>query len=268
MKTREEFRDFLLDEAKKMYTDKELQRLSAQFLSAADKHSWIHQTTWLGEPSLQLPQDLFSIQEVFVKIRPKIVIESGVAWGGTALFLMTLAQSLYDDNEWLLYVGVDKQYPNEVAKRLAEMIEEKTRLIEGCSYGFIEGDSCASTTHDEIIDFVDYFYDYSKEFPSGSRWANESKLVILDSHHTHDHVLKELEVYSKNYNPEYIIVCDTIIEDIENPSRERPWGPGNSPRTAIREFLSKNDDYEVDESIRNKLLLSCQPDGYLKRKNL
>ena len=90
-------------------------------------------------------------------------------------------------------------------------------------------------------------------------------MVILDSYHTHEHVLKELQLYSpligKGY---YLVCCDTIIQSIpEQEHRKRAWGPNNNPQTALLQFLKKNDRFAIDKTIENKLLLSCNPNGYL-----
>ena len=100
------------------------------------------------------------------------------------------------------------------------------------------------------------------------KYAERKKqvLVCLDSLHTHDHVLRELEIYSQFVTKgSYCVVFDTIIEDFPDEySADRPWGKGNNPKTAVWQFLKKNDRFVIDKKIENKLLITAAPDGYLK----
>lgn len=91
-------------------------------------------------------------------------------------------------------------------------------------------------------------------------------MVILDSHHTEEHVLKELNIYSKFISKGNYLICgDTIIDFIpEQKHRPRPWGPKNNPHTALKKFIKKNKRFKNDKEIENKLLFSCNPNGYLK----
>ncbi|TYT75799.1 hypothetical protein FIM25_02515 [Desulfobotulus mexicanus] len=92
-------------------------------------------------------------------------------------------------------------------------------------------------------------------------------LVCLDSMHTHDHVLAELNAYGSLVSTgSYCVVFDTIIEDMpENMFPDRPWGPGNNPKTAVWEYLKTHPEFEMDRDIQHKLLITVAPDGYLKK---
>lgn len=100
------------------------------------------------------------------------------------------------------------------------------------------------------------------------RAAGKQKiLVCLDSNHTHDHVLAELEAYAPLTSVDsYCVVFDTVIEDLpDDMFSDRPWGVGNNPKTAVWEYLKTHPEFEIDKTIQDKLLITVAPDGYLKR---
>lgn len=241
--TRQEFEEERMQNAKKMHEDESLVLLSNTFLQKADEYKWIHQTSWLGEPCLQLPQDLFAIQEIIFKTKPQWIVEVGMCWGGTTLFLASMLQMTGGKG----VVGIDVFSPTNVI----EALKEKGKYIsDDIRISIIEGSSIEQETIGKVNKIVD----------------NDSCMVILDSHHTHEHVLKELEIYSEFISSgNYMVICDTIVEKI-GTDRKRPWGIGNNPHTALMEFLSKNNQFRIDEQIRNKLLLSCQDNGYIFKK--
>lgn len=239
--TREEFEELRNQSAVEMASDTQLHRDAIDVLVRADHYRWIHQTNWLGEPILNLPQDMFALQDIIFKTRPKFIIEVGVAWGGSLLFCSTLMEILGG----VSVIGIDIYIPEDLKERIMShgKISERIKLINGSS-----NDESTLSAVRSIV-------------------GNERNiLVILDSYHTHEHVLQEL----RNYSPfagkgNYIICGDTIVEDIpEQVHRTRPWGPGNNPATAVKEFLSESDRFVVDEKIEQRLLFSCNPGGYLK----
>ena len=238
--TREEFELFRKEQASLMAQDRKLSREALDVLVQSDHYNWIHQTNWFGEPILNLPQDMFALQEIIFQTRPKFIIEIGVAWGGTLLFYSTLMEALGGER----IIGVDTFIPDDLKERLASLgkLFERLTLITGSS---IEKDTFA-----QIKDIVG---------------DCRQTMIVLDSYHTHDHVLKELELYSPLVGKGHYLVCgDTILEDIpEQKHRSRPWGPGNNPKTALRQFLDENDRFEVDKNIENKLLFTCNLGGYL-----
>lgn len=239
--SKEEFLDWNASSALKMSQDDNLQQQAKEVLIKADQHRWLHMTSWMGEPVLNLPQDMFAIQDIIWRTRPDYVIEVGVAWGGGMLFEATLLQLLGGKK----VIGVDIFMPDDLRERMSShgMLSERLELIQG------------SSISDETLTKI-------KRILSGSR----NVLVILDSFHTHEHVLNELRAYSdfvgKN---QYLICSDTIVEHIpEQVHRERPWGPGNNPATAVKEFLSENARFAIDVNIDQRLLFSCHPGGYLR----
>ena len=239
--TKEEFKKINEQAAKVMSSDKELQKKALEVLVEADKHRWIHQNTWMGEPLLNLPQDMFAIQDIIWRTRPEFIIEVGVAWGGGMLFEATLLEIL----DGKKVIGIDIFIPPDLRKRLSDHGKLSDRLI------LIEGSSTASETLDQV-----------KEILDGSRKV----MVLLDSYHTHEHVLNELRSYEPFVEKGQYLVCgDTIVENIPAQThRTRPWGPGNNPATAVKQFLSETDRFVVDEKIDQRLLLSCHPGGYLQ----
>lgn len=241
MYTREEFESMRLAKAKEMVQDSELQKEALDVLVKADHYNWIHQTTWFGEPILNLPQDMFAFQEIIFNTRPRFIIELGVAWGGSLLFYSTLMEVLGGDK----IIGLDTYIPDDLRKRIFSYSKISKRLI------LINGSSIEEDTINEVKSIVG---------------DCRETMIILDSYHTYGHVLKELQLYSLLVGEGYYLICgDTILEDIpEQKHRSRPWGPGNNPKTALDQFLSENDRFEVDRSIENKLLFSCNPEGYLK----
>lgn len=240
MYTREQFEKMRIKMAKRMAADKKLNKAAIDLLVKADRYNWIHQTNWFGEPILNLPQDMFALQEIIYRTRPEYIIEVGVAWGGTLLFYSTLMEAIGGKK----IIGVDIYVPPDLEKRLLSHGRLSKRLI------LINGSSVEQTTIDKI-----------KKILRGSKRT----LIVLDSNHTHEHVLKELRLYSQFVGKGCYMVCgDTIVEDIPaQKHRPRPWGPGNNPKTAVWQFLVENNSFRIDKTIEDKLLFSCSPDGYL-----
>lgn len=239
--TREQFENLRKQSASDMAEDSDLRRDALDVLVRADRHMWIHQTTWFGEPILNLPQDMFAIQEIIFRTQPRFVIECGVAWGGSMLFLSSLMDILGGER----VIGIDIYMPSDLLGRL-RTIERLARRMT-----FIEGSSIDGSTLGQVARIV-----------GNCRQV----LVILDSFHTHDHVLQELRAYSPFVGKgSYMVVGDTIVEDIPvQEHRSRPWGPGNNPATAIRTFLKEEPRFEPDARLSGKLLFTCNPGGYLR----
>jgi cephalosporin hydroxylase len=245
--SREEFERRRNEAAELMARDEALlQRALDVKVAAGHDYMWVHQGNWMGEPCLQLPTDLMAIAEVVFKSKPKYVIECGVAWGGTTLFLASLLSMTGGDS----VIGLDIYIPTDLRTRLSDKgaISEFIQLHE------------VSTTETSTIDLVRRLTDNSGDL-----------LILLDSHHTHDHVLAELKAFAPLLDVgKYLIVGDTAIErQPPAPLRPRPWGRGNSPASALSEYLSAQGhvDFEVDENLENKLLMSNNWGGYLRRRS-
>jgi len=238
--SREEFEELRQESALAMSKDKDLVQRTREILIDADKHQWIHQTNWFGEPILNLPQDMFALQDIIYKTRPKFIIELGVAWGGSLLFHSTLLTVLGGEK----VIGVDIYIPDDLKARLNShgVLSDKIDLITGSS---VEPDTLA----------------HIRSIIKNCREV----LVVLDSYHSHDHVLAELRLYAPFVGKGHYMVCgDTIIEYIPpQEHRPRPWGPGNNPKTALEAFLKETDRFVVDDALDRKLLFTCNPGGYL-----
>ncbi len=239
--TRHEYAKHLTKSAEDMDNDSELKRDALNLITKADTYNWIHQTSWFGEPIINLPHDMFALQEIIYKSKPDYIIELGVAWGGQLLFFSTLMEILGGKK----IIGVDIFIPEDLKERIFKhkKLTSRIELIEGSSL-----DEAIVKKIDKIIG------------------NNKKVLVILDSDHTHDHVLKELILYENFVGKGCYMVCaDTIVELIpEQSHRPRPWGHGNNPMTALNEFLKNNSRFVSDKEIESKMLLSTNYNGYLK----
>ena len=203
--------------------------------------------SWMGRPIIQYPQDLVAVQEIIWDVRPDLIIETGVAHGGSAVFFASLlelnAQCGGPKNAEVWCVEIDLRAHNREAL-VEHPMYPRLRIFDGSSV-------------DEKIAAV-----------IAEKAAKcERVMVILDSNHTHEHVLGELNLYAPLVSVgSYCVVFDTVIEDLDGVEFvDRPWGKGNNPKTAVAEFLKSNDDFAVDYSIDEKLLISAAPGGYLKR---
>src|SRR3989344_1466168 len=188
--TREQYRKFLIDEAKKMVADKTLKKMASDFFIKAAEYGWYNQTEWFGEPTLNPAQDMFARQEIIYKTRPDYIIELGVAWGGSLLFYSTLMEVLGGKK----IIGIDVYIPDDLKKRLGahKKLSKRIKLIT------------ASSTEDSTIKTVKKLTKNSKKV-----------LIILDSNHTHEHVLDELRRYSPLVGKGYYMICDdTFVESI------------------------------------------------------
>jgi cephalosporin hydroxylase len=215
---------------------------------------YTYQFEWLGLPIIQYPMDILAIQETIWRVRPNFIIETGIARGGSVLLSSSLLALL--DLE-------DSQVSNKVftptRKLFAIDIDIRQHAIDGLKSSFlkswihlIEGDSTDSNIATRI----------SLEIKS-----DDVGIVILDSNHTHNHVLSELRLYSQFISiGSYFVVLDTEIEFAPiQLFKNRPWGHGNSPHSAIKQFLKENDNFEIDEELSSKLGITTAPDGFLKR---
>jgi cephalosporin hydroxylase len=245
--TRQVFEEQRLAAASQMASDERLlERALDVKVTAGHDYLWVHQGNWMGEPCLQLPTDMMALAEVVFKSKPKYIVECGVAWGGTTLFLSSLLALTGGES----VIGLDIYIPPDLRHRLTHKgpISQRIQLHE------------VSTVAASTIDLVRGLTDNSGEL-----------LILLDSNHTHDHVLAELKAFAPLLNiGQYLIVGDTAIErQPPAPLRPRPWGRGNSPATALAKYLSLpgHVDLEVDQAIENKLLMSNNWGGYLRRRS-
>jgi cephalosporin hydroxylase len=218
-----------------------LKKATEQFLIESIKSKYSYNFSWMGRPIIQYPQDIVAMQEIIWDIKPDLIIETGVAHGGSLILYASLLE-LIGKGE-VLGIDIDIRAHNREAIESHKM-SNRIKLIQGSSIA------------KEVVDKV-------RKEASGKKTV----IVLLDSNHTHDHVLEEMNLYSSFVTPSsYLVVFDTVVEDLPGEHElDRPWGKGNNPKTAVWEFLKSNDSFQIDESIQNKLLITVAPDGYLKR---
>ncbi|MBS1606192.1 MAG: cephalosporin hydroxylase family protein, partial [Bacteroidetes bacterium] len=199
--------------------------------------------SWMGRPIIQFPQDMIAVQELIWNIKPDLIIETGIAHGGSIIFYASLLELLGKGE--VLGVDIDIRQHNREEIEKHPMFK-RIKMIQG------------SSISEEVINQV-------KEIAA----KHQTVMVLLDSNHTHDHVLRELQLYAPLVTTgSYIVVFDTIVEFLPAdflPSQPRPWGPGNNPWTAAQAFLREHPNFEIDRTIDNKVLVSVAPEGYLKR---
>jgi cephalosporin hydroxylase len=220
--------------------DQKYHKAGLNFIHAISDSKYSYNFKWLGRPIIQLPQDMIAIQEIIWGIKPDLIIETGIAHGGSLIFSASILE-LIGHGE-VLGIDIDIR-PHNLEAIEKHPMSKRIKMIEGSSIDV------------GIISKV-------KNYAAGK----DRVLIILDSNHTHDHVLAELNAYSSLVSKDsYCIVLDTLIEDIPDKFyADRPWGVGDNPKTAVWEFLKNNDRFEIDKSIENKLLITVAPDGYLK----
>jgi cephalosporin hydroxylase len=225
----------------RMAADPALANLSRRLFDEACRYRYSYNFTWLGRPIIQFPQDILAIQEIIWQVKPDLIIETGIAHGGSLVFSASMLELIGGDG---LVLGVDIDIRAHNRKAIeAHPMAKRIQMIQG------------SSVDEGIVRQV-------REIAHG----RARRLVILDSNHTHEHVLKELRLYSPLVTRgSYLVVFDTVVEDMpEGSFPERPWGKGNNPKTAVHEFLRDNDRFQIDKDVEAKLLLTVAPDGYLR----
>jgi cephalosporin hydroxylase len=252
-----EFQNERLNLQKIMSEDLALKKLSYSWISAIGAHKWAYNFDWLGRPAIQFPNDAWQLQELIWQTRPDLIIETGIAHGGSLIFSASMLAILdyieaVESNGILeplkskrKVVGIDIDIrPHNLEAIQKHPLSHMINMIEG------------SSTDNEVIE----------EVKSISEGYNKV-LVCLDSNHTYEHVLSEMQNFHKFVSVgSYLIVYDTVIEYLpENSFPDRPWGIGNNPMTAVEKFLETNSDFVVDSSIHEKLQITVAPNGFLRR---
>ena len=234
-----------------------LQQASKEFLLATIDAQYSYNFSWMGRPIIQYPQDMVGMQELIWEVKPDLIIETGIAHGGSLIFSASMLAQLdmcdaIEDGKTLdprkssrLVIGldIDIRAHNKDAIE-AHPMASRIKMFQG------------SSVDPKIVDEV-------RKIANGFKRI----LVCLDSNHSHEHVLAELEAYAPMVTKgSYCVVFDTVVEDLPKElAFGRPWGPGENPKTAVWEYLKTHPEYEIDQSIHNKLLITVAPDGFLKR---
>lgn len=222
----------------------ELQATSARWRQQTHALHYDDNFTWLGQPIRQLPQDIMALQEIIWRTRPDLIIETGMAQGGSLALFASLLQLLGDNG---LAVGIDIDVSDHTRAALANHpLAHRMAIVQG------------SSTDADVASAM--------RLSAGNR---RCVMVVLDSHQDEAHVLRELQLYAPLVTPgSYLVVCDTIVDHLEAGSdANAPWGPGNSPRSALVKYLATDDRFEIDHRIDQQLLLTNCPGGYLRRRS-
>ena len=244
-------------EIKKQGSNQEVLKLTQEWVNKANQLKYSYHFEWMDRPIIQYPQDMVAMQELIWKVKPDLIIETGIAHGGSLIMsasmlaLLELCEAIETGTVMnpktakrkVLGLDIDIRQHNREAIE-AHPMSSRIQMIQGSSIApeVIEQVKAVAKNHQRI-------------------------LVCLDSNHTHDHVLAELEAYAPLTSVgSYCVVFDTIVEDMPKAMfPDRPWGPGDNPKTAVWEYLKTHSEFEIDKSIDHKLLISVAPDGYLKR---
>ena len=228
-------------------SDRPLQAAARGFMTASATAKYSYNFSWLGRPIIQYPQDIVAIQELIWSLQPDLIFETGIAHGGSLIFSASMlelnAACGGPKDARVVGVDIDIRVHNRAAIEAHPMMRRIT-MIEGSS---VAPDVVAAVRAHAV--------------------GRKTVLICLDSNHTHEHVVAELEAYAPMTTVgSYCVVFDTIVEELpEALSGDRPWGPGNNPMTAVREFLATHAEFEIDRRVDAQLLIGAAPQGYLRR---
>lgn len=220
--------------------DTVLKKRGIEFIEDSDKYDYLYQWSWLGLPILQTPEDLLSIQEIIWKNKPSVIIETGIAWGGSVVFYASMMNMYHPHGK---VIAIDTVLP-----------QKNIDLIKGYAFSnlihLMQGDSTSQDIFNSVKKLIQ---------------PDDSVMIVLDSCHTHAHVLQELQLWSQLVTKnQFLIVADTFVEELNQQSkRERPWSKGNNPKTAVLSFLSENNRFTTDNFFNHRAVLSQNGDGYL-----
>ena len=243
----DEFKAQVAENIEGLASDQDVQELSRTWSQQTNRNGYTYNFEWLGRPIIQYPQDIMAMQELIWQVQPDLIIEMGIAHGGSLIFFASMlelnAACGGPVEAGVLGVDIDIRQHNRKAIEQHPM----ARRIS-----MIEGSSIDPNTIEQV---------------KANTEGKKKVLVCLDSNHTHDHVLAELEAYAPLTSVDsYCVVFDTLIQDMPAEMFEdRDWGPGDNPKTAVWEYLKTHPEFEIDKSVDHKLLISVAPDGYLKR---
>ena len=252
------FAQQVTDNIRRLGSDKDVQALSRIWIREITPHKWAYNFSWMGRPAIQFPNDAWAMQELIWHVKPDLIIETGIAHGGSLVFSASMLAQLdlcdaiaagvsidpRASRRKVLGIDIDIRAHNRTAIE-AHPMASRIQMIQG-----------SSIAPDVVAQVRAIAAGYSRV------------LVCLDSNHTHAHVLAELEAYAPLVSAgSYCVLFDTLIEDM--PAElfpDRPWGPGDNPKTAVWAYLKSHPEFEIDKSIQHKLLITVAPDGYLKRR--
>jgi cephalosporin hydroxylase len=238
----EKFQEEVRANIRGLMNDHDVQALSRIWVREIARHKYAYNFSWMGRPIIQFPQDMVAMQEIIWASKPDLIIETGIAHGGSLIYYAALMEMMQLDG-YVLGIDVDIRAHNRVEIESHPM-RKRIQMIQG-----------SSVAADTVAEVAKHAH------------GKKSVMVILDSNHTHEHVLQELQQYSPFVSMgNYLVVFDTLVEDMpDDLVHDRPWGKGNNPKTAVREFMKSNNQFEVDKAVEAKILITVAPDGFLKR---
>lgn len=239
----EQFKQERVADIAAMGSDEELKKKSLEWMLHADKYKYTYNYSWMGRPIIKFPSDIVATQQIVWDVKPDLIIETGIAHGGSLILSASLLELIGGPGRVL---GIDIDIRAHNRKEIeAHPMMKRIDMIEG------------SSTADDVMGRV-----------RAAAAKAKCVMVFLDSLHTHDHVLKELELYAPLVSVgSYLVLPDTFIEYFPKSyyAHNRPWDVGNNPMTALRAFLEKNKDFEIDRELCDKLMITEAFDGYLRR---
>ncbi|SDH62839.1 cephalosporin hydroxylase family protein [Propionivibrio dicarboxylicus] len=234
-----------------------LRTSAGNFLNESIGAQYSYNFSWLGRPIIQYPQDIVAMQELIWAVKPDLIIETGIAHGGSLIFsasmlaLIDMCDAVEQNRAFdpsvparkVLGLDIDIRAHNKAAIE-AHPMANRIQMIQGSSIA---------------TDIVKQVTEIASEY--------NNVMVCLDSNHTHEHVLEELKAYAPLVSKgSYCVVFDTVVEDLPKEMYpDRPWGPGNNPKTAVWEYLKTSNNFEIDSNIESKIQITVAPDGFLKR---
>ena len=238
-------------------SDEPLMRATRSWMQESIRSRYSYCFRWLGRPVIQYPQDMAAMQELVWSVRPDLIIETGIAHGGSLILSASLLalldicdaiesrQAIDPRNSARGVIGIDIDIREQNRKAIeSHPMASRIRMVQGSSIdpAIIAQVHAMATGYQRV-------------------------LVCLDSNHTHEHVLAELDAYAPLVSPgSYCVVFDTVVEDMpKSMFPDRPWGPGDNPKTAVWQWLKSHPNFRIDRSITDRLQLTVAPDGYLKR---
>lgn len=237
----EKFKQERQADISQMAQDANISARTLQWICDTARYRYTYNFSWLGRPIIQFPQDMMAMQEIIWSVKPQLIVETGIAHGGSLIFYASMLELLGRDGI-VLGIDIDIREHNR-AEIEKHPMAKRIKMIQGSS-----------------ID--KYVVDQARTLAK----CKSPVLVVLDSMHTHAHVLEELKAYSPLVTRDsYLVVFDTVVEDMPDDFfQDRPWGKGNNPKTAVWEFMKTNDRFAIDKEIESKLLITVAPGGYLK----
>ncbi len=238
---RNQFNEEKKENIKKAYDNPELHKSALDFITKSDQHNYAYNWTWLDMPIIQMPEDIMLVQEIIWETKPDIIIETGIAWGGSVVLYASILELIGKGQ----VLAIDKVLPQHNIDAIMKYnFSSRIKLFEGSSI-------------DESI--VNAIRDIIK--------PTDKVMVLLDSNHTHAHVYEELKIWESFVTSgQYLVISDTIVEEIpEQTHRSRSWGHGDNPMTALNQFLSENNKFTRENDYNHKAICSFTRNGYLKR---